>query len=149
MTRRFDRWLFVFLFALVASVTVARAEQGKAIPDEIKRAPAAATPANDGKVMFSTYCAVCHGLSGRGDGPAAPALKKNPADLTVLTRENGGKFPDARFRDVVASNALVLEHGSSDMPMWGPIFRQMPGGNATATLRVKNLLDYVISLQAR
>ena len=40
-----------------------------------------------GKQMFGDYCAPCHGLSGKGDGPAASALKIPPADLTQLAQE--------------------------------------------------------------
>jgi mono/diheme cytochrome c family protein len=40
--------------------------------------------------MFRSYCAVCHGLDAKGSGPAAPALKMEPADLTTLAKENQG-----------------------------------------------------------
>jgi mono/diheme cytochrome c family protein len=143
------RWLFTLAVVLAASAasSVVLASQAPAAKPEIKRVPAVATPADNGGVMFSSYCAACHGATGRGDGPAAPALKKMPADLTVLARNNGNKFPEARFRDVVGRNALVIEHGSSEMPTWGRIFREMPGGDATATLRLRNLLNYVKSIQ--
>jgi putative copper resistance protein D len=36
-----------------------------------------------GRQLYSTYCAVCHGLEGYGDGPAAAALRPAPADLTA------------------------------------------------------------------
>ena len=36
-----------------------------------------------GKRIFDTHCAVCHGDTGRGDGPAAAALRPPPADLRV------------------------------------------------------------------
>jgi high-affinity iron transporter len=35
---------------------------------------------------FATHCAVCHGASGRGDGPAAKGLTPPPADLTDASR---------------------------------------------------------------
>jgi high-affinity iron transporter len=35
---------------------------------------------------FTTHCAVCHGATGRGDGPAARGLTPPPADLTDATR---------------------------------------------------------------
>jgi high-affinity iron transporter len=35
---------------------------------------------------FATHCAVCHGATGRGDGPAARGLTPPPADLTDATR---------------------------------------------------------------
>ena len=35
-----------------------------------------------GKEIFITYCASCHGESGKGDGQAAAALEPPPADFT-------------------------------------------------------------------
>jgi high-affinity iron transporter len=35
---------------------------------------------------FTTHCAVCHGATGRGDGPAAKGLTPPPADLTDAAR---------------------------------------------------------------
>ena len=46
-----------------------------------------------GEDSFMFYCASCHGPSGKGDGPVARSLKTRPADLTVLTKRNGGTFP--------------------------------------------------------
>jgi mono/diheme cytochrome c family protein len=54
--------------------------------------PGHVSPA-DGPTMFRAYCAVCHGLDGRGGGPATDALKKRPADLTQLSRKHDGRFP--------------------------------------------------------
>jgi len=44
------------------------------------------TTATSGKQMYINYCASCHGVDGRGNGPAAAALKMPPTDLTVLSR---------------------------------------------------------------
>ena len=38
-------------------------------------------------------CAVCHGDDGKGNGPYAPELKAQPADLTQLAKKNNGAFP--------------------------------------------------------
>src|ERR1019366_9156892 len=50
------------------------------------------TAANNGKVMYSNYCAPCHGADGKGNGPVAPQLKQPATDLTVLAKNNGGKY---------------------------------------------------------
>jgi mono/diheme cytochrome c family protein len=44
-------------------------------------APATATAAT-GEELYSTFCAVCHGPEGRGDGIAAPFGRVAPADFT-------------------------------------------------------------------
>ncbi len=38
----------------------------------------AAASADDGKAVYQQNCAPCHGVSGKGDGPAARALKPPP-----------------------------------------------------------------------
>jgi mono/diheme cytochrome c family protein len=47
--------------------------------------PVAATPASllRGEKIYREYCQVCHGSDGRGDGPAAAALPRPPADLRI------------------------------------------------------------------
>lgn len=49
--------------------------------------------ASEGRVAYDANCAMCHGASGKGDGPLAGDLSVKPVNLTTLTRENGGVFP--------------------------------------------------------
>ena len=112
----------------------------------IKTVTAKATPI-DGKEMFHEYCAVCHGDQGKGNGPAADALKKAPADLTQISRKNGGKFPEVKVMRVIQGEDTVAAHGNRAMPIWGTIFRSL-GSKETETLRVNALMRYVEQLQA-
>jgi mono/diheme cytochrome c family protein len=41
-----------------------------------------------GKKLYSTYCAVCHGAKGKGDGIAAAGLNPKPADHTSAKVQN-------------------------------------------------------------
>jgi mono/diheme cytochrome c family protein len=67
----------------------------------IKKEPIKPISDISGKASFNAYCTVCHGPSGKGDGPAAKALVKPPSDLTQITKNNNGKFPAiARHADV-------------------------------------------------
>ena len=102
----------------------------------------------DGPGMFRAYCAVCHGSDAIGGGPAADALKKRPADLTQLSRKNGGKFPEFRVTQVIQGYGVEAAHGSRDMPIWGNVFRTL-GDQSTVKLRVANLTAYVESLQRK
>jgi len=95
------------------------------------------------------YCAVCHGKDGTGNGPAAAALKKAPADLTTLTARNSGKFPEARVYQFIQGDAEVSAHGSRDMPIWGDLFRQLNTEAGVANMRISNLTDYLKSIQAK
>src|SRR5581483_4785537 len=85
----------------------------------IKQVPPNPTSPASGEQMFNEYCAVCHGKDAKGDGPAATALKKSPADLTSLTRRNQGKFPEAKVFSVIKGDSNVAAHGSREMPIWG------------------------------
>jgi mono/diheme cytochrome c family protein len=44
--------------------------------------PYAAASIVEGAAVYAANCALCHGASGRGDGPAAAGLPVRPADLT-------------------------------------------------------------------
>ncbi len=115
----------------------------------IKKVEASYTSPIDAKASFTQYCAVCHGTLGKGDGPAASALKKAPTDLTQLAKKNSGKFPTSRVAQYISGDETVASHGSRDMPIWGQIFHSMDSQNKSVEeLRVKNLVDYVKTLQA-
>ena len=46
-----------------------------------------------GELEYQQNCAVCHGAQGRGDGVMRRYLTVQPANLRILARSNGGKFP--------------------------------------------------------
>jgi mono/diheme cytochrome c family protein len=117
---------------------------------EIKHAPAVYTDPTSGKEMYKQYCASCHGVDGKGDGPAAPALKLPTTDLTTLTMKNKGTFPAAHVAAVIQGDGMTAAHGSKDMPVWGPIFRAMSGhSRAQVQLRIRNLTTYLESIQVK
>jgi len=104
-----------------------------------------------GKVMYREFCASCHGMEATGHGPAATMLKVPPADLTTLSHRHGGRFPYEYVAGVLrfGTGATIL-HGSSDMPIWGPIFQYLDKNNeAVVRQRIKNLSDYLASLQEK
>lgn len=115
----------------------------------IKRVPPEDTPVTSGPVMFRTYCAVCHGIDGKGNGPAVPALAKQPPDLTQLSKKNGGKFPTFVVSNIILGDEFIAAHGSRDMPMWGDVFRSKNRDESAIKLRIHNLTEYVESLQQK
>lgn len=117
----------------------------------IKKVPMKQTSPASGKEMFTQYCAACHGADAKGDGPAAAALKTPPADLTTLAkRSEDGKYPRDRVANLLRTGSGVAAHGSSDMPTWGPLFHSLdPNHDITVQQRIKNLNDYLDSLQAK
>jgi mono/diheme cytochrome c family protein len=112
--------------------------------------PARHTSANSGKQMFEAYCAACHGKEGKGDGPVAAALKAPPTDLTVLARQNKGKFPSLQVAKAITGEAGISAHGSKEMPVWGPVFMSMSHQHESEVhLRLANLTEYIKSLQRK
>ena len=108
------------------------------------------TTATSGKQMYVNYCAPCHGVDGRGHGSVAPALKVQPTDLTVMTRNNHGRFPDTHIVVVLENGVDAPSHGTAEMPVWGPILGKMSWGNTQdRLLRMSNLSRYLESIQVK
>lgn len=106
-----------------------------------------------GRELYLRYCAACHGVSGKGDGPAATALRPRPSNLTRLRERYGGQYP---IRDVMAAvdgRYKVRAHGDSAMPVWGVLFEreteeQKARWLQQATLpQVRLIAEYVLGLQ--
>jgi len=117
---------------------------------EIKKVPIKAVSPVSGAEMYKNYCAVCHGVDGRGDGPAAPALKTPPADLTQLAKQNGGHYPGLKVAAAIRGEGAPTAHGTKEMPVWGPLFRSISSGHeAEVAQRVTNLTKYIEELQAK
>lgn len=102
-----------------------------------------------GPEIFKTSCASCHGIDGKGAGPAASALKKAPSDLTQLAKKNGGRFPTEQVRNYIDGRNPVGAHGSREMPVWGEAFQEISSSPASVTYRIVTLSAYIESLQAK
>ena len=140
------RLLFPFLFATLA-ITMGHALDH---PSSKVVIPVGRTSPADGKQMFTSYCAPCHGADGRGNGYAASALRVVPTDLSNLTMVNKGKFPDSHLVSVLRFGADGSKHGTAQMPEWGPIFASMNRVNPMdREQRMSNLVEYVRTLQVR
>jgi mono/diheme cytochrome c family protein len=107
------------------------------------------TPERAGQEMFHTHCVACHGTDAKGNGPAAPGLKKHPPDLTQLSRRNGGKFPAEIVSSVIQGNDFITDHGTRDMPLWGDAFRATNRDETLTKLKVRNLTAYIESIQQK
>ena len=134
----------VFFFVMVFSVC-AIGVLGK---PAASAAPVPATIQESSKDIYMHCCAACHGANGKGLGPSASALKTPPSDLTTLSRRHDGKFPYEYVSDVLRFGTRIVAHGSSDMPIWGPIFGSMENYNEPAVKeRIRKLCEYLASIQ--
>jgi mono/diheme cytochrome c family protein len=65
-----------------------------------------------GSIAFRTYCVLCHGVGGKGDGRAAKMYTPKPADLTV------SPFNDA-YKEMIIRGGGASVGRSAFMPPWG------------------------------
>ena len=114
-----------------------------------------------GQREFNANCASCHGMDARGRGPVAGFLTKNPPDLTLASRNNGGVFPMDRLYRVVDGTDLpegagAGPHGNREMPIWGRDYRTRDGEyfgdipynpEAMVRGRILALLEYLSRMQ--
>ena len=117
-----------------------------------------------GEFEYQNSCATCHGVSGKGDGPAAQFFLGGVApDLTVLQKNNGGVFPVTQIYDIIEGrrDTMMPSHGTRDMPMWGqrymrradegsgfdPLTEEQKG--IYARTRILSLIEYLSTIQAQ
>ena len=110
---RFPRGTYAVVACLAAALGLALLAREFLRRDEPTRLPATAPVA---RVLYDTHCAVCHGATGKGDGPGAPVLRQSIPD-----------FADATVMRTVTDRFLfeIIKKGSSQfgrsnaMPSWG------------------------------
>jgi len=101
-----------------------------------------------GSTSFDLYCASCHGREGTGNGPVASSLRIRPADLTTLTRRHNGTFPREQVRAYIDGRKRApAAHGSSEMPVWGPLLRALDPSDLRVSVRLDNLVAFIESIQ--
>ncbi|MBI3301099.1 MAG: c-type cytochrome [Deltaproteobacteria bacterium] len=107
----------------------------------------------NGKTEYQGYCALCHGDEAKGDGPMSNILTIKPADLTRLSKKNGGEFPFWRIYRTIDGRDEVRGHGARNMPVWGAYFLTEEGGSLLdedrVIGRILSLVYYLRSIQEK
>ena len=89
--------------------------------------------AQAGKRIFSQHCVVCHGVTGKGDGPGAAGLNPKPANFSDPERHRG----------------MTLEMRLSVVTLGGPSEKLSPAmpafGEVLTAQQIKDVLAYVQS----
>ena len=116
---------------------------------KIEKVPMVQSDPTSGKQMYKDYCAVCHGADGKGGGPAADALKTAPPDLTTMAKRYGEKSVALKVGAALEFGAPNKAHGTSEMPVWGPLFSATDRNQQARAMRISNLSQYVDSLQQK
>ena len=110
-------------------------------------ASAGAADVAQGRQIYLEYCASCHGLTGEGDGPVAPALSTPPANLRRLSDRFGNPLPEDQVARFIDGRAEVKAHGPRDMPVWGARFYAETHNEAAVRARIAKLVAYLQSIQ--
>lgn len=101
--------------------------------------------------LYVRFCASCHGVTGRGDGPVADSLNVEVPDLTLTARRAKGVYTRDRIERVIDGRHIIAAHGTRTMPVWGEDFSRAELGNPDAErstrLIILRLADYVWMLQ--
>jgi hypothetical protein len=102
----------------------------------------------NGREMYDHLCAACHGVTGKGDGPAAPALSNPVADLTQFGAETGSMY-HAQLEAAISGKNRTVHKDVVGMPLWFREFqyvrRDKFGRPRTmyANLKIHSLAEYV------
>lgn len=102
-----------------------------------------------GKLTFRVYCQSCHGEGARGNGKLAELMKVRPADLTQLSRQNGGTFPAEKLARIIDGREEVAAHGDREMPVWGQTFLETAGNETDVKVRIQQLVDFLQTIQEK
>jgi mono/diheme cytochrome c family protein len=107
--------------------------------------------AMSGKDLYERFCASCHGVEGRGDGPVASSLSVEVPDLTLVARRAGDLYPRERIVRIIDGRHIVGAHGSRTMPVWGEDLNRLelgdPNAERATRIVIDRLADYVWLLQ--
>lgn len=118
----------------------------------------AADKVDVGKMEYNAACAVCHGLTGKGDdGPLKSLLVRPVPSLTGLAKNNKGVFPFDRVFQIIDGRQEVKAHGPREMPIWGNAFNNQSSlyfenypqqdRESAARSRILAITEYLYRLQ--
>ena len=84
-------------------------------------------PAYEGSRLYVSYCQLCHGTKGKGDGTLAKAMQIRPADLTTTVRSRS----DTILKKIITGQGRQTITGrdrhnllSDAMPEWRDVFSE-------------------------
>jgi mono/diheme cytochrome c family protein len=100
----------------------------------------------EGRKLYTSYCASCHGEKGKGDGAAAKSLPAKPADHTNGTVMN--QHNDKYLTEIIAKGGSAVGK-SSFMPPWGSALDEKQIRDLVAFIRTLAVPPYKGSLPSR
>ena len=88
----------------------------------------------EGKKLYVSYCATCHGESGKGDGSAGLSLPVRPADHTNGAVMN--QLSDSFLIDIISKGGGAVGK-STFMPAWGGALNEK---------QIRDIVSYIRSI---
>ena len=76
-------------------------------------------------------------------------LRKTPANLTLLAKNNGGVFSPDLVARIIDGRNPVSGHGGGDMPVWGDAFSRSSDGPESTAGKIGALVKYLESIQQK
>ncbi|HLJ49268.1 MAG TPA: cytochrome c [Bryobacteraceae bacterium] len=143
------RVLTIFLLSALALFTCFSLLGAPPETTGVKFVPARPSVSIEGKVLFREYCAACHGVDAKGNGPAAFGLVRHPTDLTQMSSRHNGKFPDDYLMRVLRGEEKITSHGKQEMPAWASTFYRMNSSLNVAQTQIFGLVNYIERIQAK
>ena len=102
-------------------------------------------PAYEGRRLYVSYCLLCHGTTGQGDGPLAKAMQIKPAALTTTIRSRS----DTILTKIITGKGKQTITGrdrhnllSEAMPEWKDVFNEAQLKSLIAYLRFMSNTKY-------
>ncbi|MGB3549796.1 MAG: cytochrome c [Candidatus Binatus sp.] len=139
-----------------ALTALAQASTGFLLLTLMLATSARSAAAQSGIRDYQNYCAECHGLTGKGDGPSRLTIPMNPPpnDLTQMARKNGGKFPFDEVVDSIDGRKNIPSHARLQMPFWGTTLQKpgqefTPESDAEVKKRIEAMARFVESIQQK
>jgi len=93
----------------------------------VPEAAANPPPAYEGRRLYVSYCQLCHGTGGEGDGPLAKVMKISPADLSTTVRSRS----DTILTKIITGEGRQTITGrdrhnllNESMPEWKDVFSE-------------------------
>jgi mono/diheme cytochrome c family protein len=97
-----------------------------------------------GKALYETYCSVCHGDMGKGDGPGGMSLNPKPRDFTSPANWKNGPSPFAIMNTLkkgIPGSAMVA-FDLPELDQWALVhYVRDLAGTAVATLPTQSEID--------
>ncbi len=103
----------------------------------------------EGRELFLSYCAICHGENADGKGSMAGLLSTPPLDLRKIAQRRNGQFPEDEIARIIATAERVPGHSLGEMPAWWETFKKAEHIDDPAVVRqkIEHIVAYLKTIQ--